>query len=434
MAPHKNSDQPAATAQERAVADLVKAPRRTRPGKAVSLSKLKSSTARVKCPVSPTVDNMRIAGLEKELERVCRRADARGKEADSLRKRVQELEPEVRRLENDLEKRRDRRLLRSPRDGRQPGGSSSPTRIPANEGNAALRGRLAAAENRAKILELRCDQLNDNRDSRLKKVGVEETDGEEGGVVGCTLGASVDDEGYKVRDKEHEATRIKKQLEVAERRVKNSHYINEAHESVAAKAAAREQEANIRADELGRKLNRALEKLESIGRRDLIMSLRASCIRDKEGIHLAERELRAYQMDPELYLPANTAKRRQLARSEQRLHRLRLRYTSQSAALSQVQATEQQHSDLRRAAGCGDIPDTTKLLRSGLSSNVPDQAGLSAFLYACGQANAELVRVMIEAGGDVLDGNGSITGLIIAARKVSGIVPVLSKVFNRNKL
>ncbi|CAM9363327.1 unnamed protein product, partial [Scytosiphon promiscuus] len=221
----------------------------------------------------------------------------------------------------------------------------------------------------------------------------------------------------RTREKDNEAKRIKRQLEVAERRVKNSIYINRAHESLAAKATEQEKEANARATELGRRLDRALEKLDSIERRDMILNLEASCTRDEEGIHLAERELRAHQMDPELYLPVNTAKRRQVVRSEQRLHRLRLRYQSQAAALCQAKATERLHMELRRAAGLGDVTETRKCLNSGISVNVPDQSGLSAFLYACGQANAELMRILIESGGDVLDGDGVITGLIIAARK-----------------
>ncbi|CAM9555167.1 unnamed protein product [Ectocarpus sp. 6 AP-2014] len=235
-----------------------------------------------------------------------------------------------------------------------------------------------------------------------------------------------DDVRHRALDKDNEARRIKRQLEVAERRVKNSFYINEAHESLAAKATEREKEANARAAELGRRLDRALEKLESIERKDMILNLETSCARDEEQTFFAERELRAHQMDPELYLPVNTAKRRQVARSEKRLRRLRLRHESQSAALSQAQATERLHADLRRAAGLGDIPQTMKCLDSGISANVPDQSGLSAFLYACGQANAELVRILVDAGGDVLDGDGTITGLIIAARKgTMGVVQTL---------
>eukprot|EP00752_Nemacystus_decipiens_P006376 g5748.t1 len=290
------------------------------------------------------------------------------------------------------------------------------------EGDVALRGRLAAAENRAKILQLRCDQLELERNSEpggpaqvREDAAVQEED------LPRSTRRDTDkvDERQGARDKDSEAKLIKRQLEVAERRVQNSLYINEAHESLATKATEREQKANARAAELGRRLDRALEKLESIERKDMILNLQASCTRDEEGVHLAQRELRAHQMDPDLYLPVNTAKRRQLVRSEKSLRRLRLRHESQAAALRQAQATEQSHSDLRRAAGLGDILETAKCLESGISVNVPDQHGLSAFLYACGQGNPELIRMLIDAGGDVLDGDGTITGLIIAARKGS---------------
>lgn len=392
-------------------------PLRKRPAaKVISSSPSTDTTA---SPRTSTKAEDRTLALEKELAKALKRADARGKEADSLRRRVQELEPEVRRLKNELEKRRQRESSRSRSPLRRR--KHPPSSAVSSEGDVALRGRLAAADNRAKILQLRCDQLELERSTEAwgRSKGQDIAEERKDNCSACTLtaNASASDE-HHPQNKDNEAKRIKRQLEVAERRVKNSLFINEAHESLATKATEREKEANARAAELGRRLDRALEKLESIERKDMILSLEASCARDEEGIHLAQRELRAHQMDPELYLPVNTAKRRQLARSEKLFQRLRLRYESQVAALSQAKAAERLHSDLRRAAGIGATKETAKCLESGISVNVPDQNGLSAFLYACGQGNAELVRMLIDAGGDVLDGDGTITGLIIAARKV----------------
>lgn len=396
-------------------APFVKTPPRARPAR-VSSSAAKVAATRS----SPKIEDRTLA-IERELVRVQKRADARGKEADSLRQRVQELEPEVRRLSNELEKRRQRESSRS----RSPLGRRkhpSPTSMAPGEGDVALRGRLIAADNRAKILQLRCDQLERSSEAGPAKSQEHAAAETEGPSSSTRKETNADDERHHTRAKDSEAKQIKRQLEVAERRVQNSLYINEAHESLATKATERENEANARAAELGRRLDRALEKLQSIERKDMILNLKASCMRDEEGIHLAQRELRAHQMDPELYLPVNTAKRRQLARSEKSLQRLRLRHESQAAALRQAQATEQFHSDLRRAAGLGDMLETAKCLKWGISVNVPDQHGLSAFLYACGQGNPELIRMLIDAGGDVLDGDRTITGLIIAARKVRDIV------------
>lgn len=425
LPPVKHEEQPA-------VAPL-KTPSRTRPGKGkVSPSKknvVSSPSKNNSTP--PTTQNStddsnesRFAALEKELAKARGRVDARDKYVDSLRKRVQELEPEVRRLGKELEKRRSRQASRSPRTGGGPrrASSASSTRPHCKEDDVALRGRLAAAEKRSRVLQLRCDQLelerigSGSRDNNPKERKEDDTIPE-----GDTSKVDTDEARRKAatsRDEGNESRRIKRQLEVAERRVQNSLYINEAHESFAAKAAEGERAANARAAEFERKLTRVLEKLESIERKDMIASLGKNCTEDEEGIYLAEQELRAHQLDPELYLPVNTARRRQLARSEQRLRRLRLRHDSQSAALAHAQTVEKLHSDLRRAAGSGDLDETVAFLESGVSVNMPDEAGLSAFLYACGQANAELVRAMIAAGGDVLDGDGSITGLIIAARKV----------------
>lgn len=375
---------------------------RTRPPNDVSSAKILTSSP----SENPALDDpyQRIATLEKELAKTLRRADSRGKEVNSLRKRVQELEPEMRRLENDLEKnRRSRQASRSP--------SRKPTATKQVEDDVALRGRLAAAENQAKILQLRCEQLETERKSGAVNSVIESGKAIQDGSPEANDSNSVSNEESGVR-------RIKRQLEVAERRVKNSFYISEAHEIMAARAAEREQEANARAAELDRKLQRACEKLETIQRRDAIARLTASCCKDEGDIYDTERDLRVYQMDPELHLPVNTAKRRQLARLEQRLLRLRRQHEGQLVALEQTQAVERLHSELRSAVSCGDLAETERLLGSGVSVNAPDEAGHSALMYACGQANEEVVRAMIDAGGDVLDGNGKITGLIIAARKV----------------
>lgn len=411
--------------------------------KGVKSSAATSSTGESSTDADPPLQHTpRDAVLKGELAKAQRRAIARRKEADSLRKQVQELEPELRRVERELEKRRTEQcvplLSPSSRTGyQQQGGASSTSpqrRIGIREDDAALRGRVESAEKRAKVLQLRCDQLELEKSRTSAHVAPPRPTAVSllGDAVLTQSMLSMEktkydeaekDGGRRAGEDKAEARRIKQQLEVAERRMKNSLYINEAHESRAALATTREREANARATEFERQLSRALEKLESIERRDTITGLHASCIRDEEAIHMTEQELRAHQLDPELYLPVNTARRRQLARSEQRLQRLRLRHASQSAALVQVEVVERLHSDLRMAAGSGDVAATAKVLEaaSGLSVNIPDETGLSAFFYACGQANPELVKVLLEAGGDVLDGENKITGLIIAARKVRNI-------------
>ncbi|CAM9417862.1 unnamed protein product, partial [Discosporangium mesarthrocarpum] len=209
---------------------------------------------------------------------------------------------------------------------------------------------------------------------------------------------------------------VERQLAVAERKVQNSLYISEAHEGLAAQAVARERAAEIRATEYGRRLQRALEKLEATERRDRLVHLEEACKKDADSIHAAESEIRSYHLDPDLHLPVSTAQRRGLARAEQRLCRLRKRLKSQTATLNHTRSLEKLHEDLRTAASAGDCASTSRLLASGISVNVPDKSGFSAFLYSCGQSNPELVRMMLAAGGDAQDGDGKITALHVAAR------------------
>ncbi|CAN0583437.1 unnamed protein product, partial [Ectocarpus sp. 12 AP-2014] len=112
------------------------------------------------------------------------------------------------------------------------------------EDDVALRARLAAADSRAKILQLRCDRLEFERSfgrtttdpdgHQRKDARAEHEEGDDGSSAHAAA-MDIDDVRHRERDKDNEARRIKRQLEVAERRVKNSLYINEAHESLAAK-------------------------------------------------------------------------------------------------------------------------------------------------------------------------------------------------------
>lgn len=384
-----------------------------------SVTRSPDPSAPVAGRATPQLDEptKKLAIVERELERAQRRADARGKEANALRQHVQELEPLVRRLEKELDKQKSapKPIWQSPRGGQHEKTMTNPTQTTtADENMETLRNRVEATEKKAIILQLRCDQLERERASEVQSpVGVRDHDPhvKERGLKEC-------DEQRVTAAQDLNSKRIKKELEVAERRIRNSLYLKEAHENLAANATAREREANERATELERRLKRTKERLESKERRDTINGLRASCKSNEEAIFIAEREVRARRLDPELNLPVNTAKRRQLGRLEQRFQRLQLRHKNQSAALVEVEKVERKHEDLREAASSGDIQQVTILLQSGISASVPDQAGLSAFHYVCGGENAELVRVMLDAGGDVLDGDGTMTGLNIAAGKV----------------
>ncbi|CAM9599963.1 unnamed protein product, partial [Choristocarpus tenellus] len=340
-------------------------------------------------PPSPTED--RSVVLERELERAARRGDARGKEAKELRKRVQELEPEVQRLGREVIKLREAKLAsRSPRKWSP---RYNPTRRNRTNPQDACTPRdcVKVDENRMHILEARCLKLEqENNDLKVTATS------------------------QLVQEK---ADLFERQLAIAERKVQNSLYIREAHEGLAAQAVAREREAEARASEYGRRLDRVLEKLEAIEQRECLVNLDEACRKDEDKVHATEGEIRAYYLDPDLNLPVSTAQRRGLARAEQRLLRLRSRLSSETERLSQLRSQEALHEELRTAASCGDIAATHRLLATGVSVNVPDKCGFSAFLYSCGQSNAELVRLMLEAGGDVHDGNGSITALIIAAKK-----------------
>ena len=80
----------------------------------------------------------------------------------------------------------------------------------------------------------------------------------------------------------------------------------------------------------------------------------------------------------------------------QRLKTLRTDQKSQSSFLQQITQIGDLNDELRSAANNNDIITVKKLMKQGVACNIPDETGFSAFKYACGQGNSEIIEIMLE--------------------------------------
>jgi Ankyrin repeats (3 copies) len=211
---------------------------------------------------------------------------------------------------------------------------------------------------------------------------------------------------------------LRQQLEVAERKCLNAIFVREAAEAQAAEALSLQAAAEARAAESGRQLQRALDKIASLELRDKAASLTSKCMQTEARIVDLEDDIRLLSSNPDLQFPLHTADRRALAKAERALVRERAQFNSQSELLAHITRTLNLHERLRTAASAGDVA-LLDALREGANVNAPDSTGFSALQYACGSGNAAAVKLCLERGGDVRDGSGTMTPLIIAVSKVS---------------
>ena len=169
------------------------------------------------------------------------------------------------------------------------------------------------------------------------------------------------------------------------------------------------------ATECDRRLQRSLERYASL-EHDLQMDKLTNQVKTgRTRIQETEQSIRECYSDPLLKVPAGTAKRRQLKKFEEKLKTLRRQQKSQSEFLTQITNVGDSNELIRTAANNNDIPTVKRLLRQGISCNVPDETGFSAFKYACGKGHMHVIRLMLDHA-DIQDEDGRLTPLILAAK------------------
>jgi len=210
-------------------------------------------------------------------------------------------------------------------------------------------------------------------------------------------------------------TTILRQLEVAERKVMNAKYLSESHEQLSAEAQMRQIASENKATETDRRLQRSLERYASLEHDLTIEKLTNQCHAGRTSIKETEQSIRECYSDPLLKVPAGTGKRRQLKKLEDKLVAIRLAQKSQSEFLTLLTTIGDCNEEIRTAANNSDAASVKRLMKQGVSVNEPDTTGFSAFKYACGTGNMEIIRLMLD-DADIQDEDGRMTALILAGK------------------
>ncbi|GMH59248.1 hypothetical protein TrLO_g15045 [Triparma laevis f. longispina] len=208
---------------------------------------------------------------------------------------------------------------------------------------------------------------------------------------------------------------LRKQLEVAERKVMNAKYLSESHEQISFESQMRLFASENKATECDRRLQRSLERYASLEHDLQVEKLTGKCQEGRGNIKETEQSIRECYSDPLLKVPAGTAKRRQLKKYEEQLKKLRAQQKSQSEFLCQLTNIGDSNELLRTASNNNDIETVKRLLKQGCSCNVPDETGFSAFKYACGKGHIDIIRLFLDQG-DIQDEDGRMTSLILSAK------------------
>ena len=99
------------------------------------------------------------------------------------------------------------------------------------------------------------------------------------------------------------------------------------------------------------------------------------------------------------------------------LQRLKAKHESQSQLLESIEEMGDHMNDvLRQAAPREDMIMMKRLLSRGVRVNMPDETGVTAFMYACGQGHTEIAELMISVHDAIVkDTDAKLTPLILAS-------------------
>lgn len=189
-------------------------------------------------------------------------------------------------------------------------------------------------------------------------------------------------------DKEKKIFELETQIEVLQRKLDNSKILVSTSEKFARLAQEREAKATNRS-------RKVTERLDDIETRLQIKRLQNACDGLNEEIGYKEKRISEIQCNEFLSLPVKTDDRRRLQRFKQEVQESKKLRDGQGRLLSSLIGRQNQIEEMRNAATKGDLDNVQRLLKVGTSVNIPDEGGICAFKYACGQGNLNIVKEMI---------------------------------------
>ena len=224
----------------------------------------------------------------------------------------------------------------------------------------------------------------------------------------------------KTANKDEEIFLLKKQIEISERKLANAKHLSEAHIQFSNQVKDEQEKSELRAKEYFNDLKLLKEKYEDMELQSQIKRLTKSCKTNIRRIEDLENTVRESNCNPYLYT------KRQIRAFEKRLESLKDTQKRQMSLLESISLKSKYIEDMRKAACNGDEKTVKTLLLQRIGVNIPDSAGFSAFMYACGNGRISIVQMMISVAQINRDDDevNKSTPLILAIKH--GKIPIIS--------
>ena len=218
----------------------------------------------------------------------------------------------------------------------------------------------------------------------------------------------------KLSDKEERIIDLETQVKVLQRQLDNSKVLISTTEKFARLAQAKE----AKAISTSRKTRERLSNLEA---QIQIKKLQGACYELDNEMKKKKRMMKEITFGECLTLPSKTVERRHLKALEKDIEESQKLRDGQNRLLCSLIDHQNKIEDMRNAAAKGDLETVEKLLKLGISVNMADTSGISAFKYACGQGHLRIVRAMANVA-DINNMDGGVSPLHHAVKQNQAVI------------
>jgi len=206
---------------------------------------------------------------------------------------------------------------------------------------------------------------------------------------------------------------LQKRLQATERRLRNAKHLSDAHQEFARGAQSREERSKKIAIESSRRLKISEELLNAMKREKEIQRLEEQCMKQYKSIQKLEKIILEYNSDPLLQTPLHATKRKKLIDSREKLTKVRSSLKNQTLLVDQLNNKQKICDLIRNNANNGNENEVIELLQKGATINIPDEFGMTAFIYACKNGHKNIVKLLIPSA-DIHGEHGQNIPLCIA--------------------
>ena len=186
-----------------------------------------------------------------------------------------------------------------------------------------------------------------------------------------------------------ESDRLKKEIKTLNQRLSNIKHLVDSQQKYCIEAEGKQIDSEHKAKELTWELKRTKDRFGRIEIDHKLSSLLNSLKINKHEVVEAESRVRSIRIIP------NSSKR-YLEKAKRRLNQLRKERQNMKAMLEHAQRDREKHDEIILASINGDNEKLKQLVLRGVSVNITDEVGYSAFKYVCYKRNKEAVEFMLK--------------------------------------